>query len=79
MFLICPFFNLVDRRRRLHREWIESPPEAMGRTLHSWIPYSSDVERMSLENQPLADLAPRSRATHAYRHLWQELKAELDE
>ncbi|MED5501849.1 MAG: ParA family protein, partial [Pseudomonadota bacterium] len=76
---ICPFFNLVDRRRRLHREWIESPPEAMGRTLHSWIPYSSDVERMSLENQPLADLAPRSRATHAYRHLWQELKAELDE
>ncbi len=76
---VCPFFNLVDRRRRLHREWIESPPEAMGRTLHSWIPYSSDVERMSLENQPLADLAPRSRATHAYRRLWQELKAELGE
>jgi len=76
---VTPFFNLVDRRRRLHREWIDSPPESMGSMLQNWIPYASDVERMSLENRPLADLAPRSRATHAYRRLWLELKAKLEE
>ncbi|WP_110656331.1 ParA family protein [Salinicola halimionae] len=76
---VSPFFNLVDRRRRLHREWIGSPPESMGCMLQTWIPYASDVERMSLENRPLADLAPRSRANHAYRRLWQELKAKLEE
>ncbi|MGM8851647.1 ParA family protein [Salinicola sp. V024] len=76
---VLPFFNLVDRRRRLHCDWIDSPPEALGRTLENWIPYASDIERMSLENRPLADLAPRSRATHAYRRLWQELKTELGE
>ncbi|WP_110676836.1 ParA family protein [Salinicola sp. RZ23] len=75
---LSPFFNLVDRRRTLHRDWIDSPPAALGRPMRSWIPYASDVERMSLECRPLADLAPRSRATLAYRQLWRELKADLD-
>ncbi|KAA0017768.1 ParA family protein [Salinicola corii] len=76
---LTPFFNLVDRRRTLHREWLEAPPAAIGAPMQTWIPYASDVERMSLECRPLADLAPRSRATHAYRRLWQELKTELGE
>ncbi|WP_110664749.1 ParA family protein [Salinicola halophilus] len=74
---VTPFFNLVDRRRKLHREWLETPPAAIGPVMQSWIPYASAVERMSLECRPLADLAPRSRATLAYRQLWQELKASL--
>ncbi|WP_110687573.1 ParA family protein [Salinicola aestuarinus] len=74
---VAPFFNLVDRRRKLHREWLETPPAAIAPAMQSWIPYASDVERMSLECRPLADLAPRSRATLAYRQLWQELKATL--
>lgn len=74
---LTPFFNLVDRRRKLHSEWLESPPQAIGKPMQTWIPYASDVERMSLECQPLADLAPRSRATLAYRRLWSELKADL--
>lgn len=74
---LSPFFNLVDRRRKLHAAWLESPPEAIGSSMTSWIPYASVVERMSLECRPLADLAPRSHATLAYRQLWAELKAEL--
>jgi len=75
---LSPFFNLVDRRRRLHSDWLHSPPATLGQTWESWIPYASDVERMSLENRPLADLAPRGRATLAYRRLWQELKGDLN-
>jgi len=75
---LSPFFNLVDRRRALHRDWIDSPPAEIGQPMRTWIPYASDVERMSLECRPLADLAPRSRAAQAYRRLWQELKADLD-
>jgi cellulose biosynthesis protein BcsQ len=75
---LTPFFNLVDRRRTLHREWLDAPPAAIGEPMQTWIPYASDVERMSLENRPLADLAPRGRATLAYRRLWQELKSDLE-
>ncbi|WP_251978415.1 ParA family protein [Salinicola avicenniae] len=75
---LAPFFNLVDRRRKLHREWLASAPAALGTPMQSWIPYASDVERMSLACQPLADIVPRSRATLAYRALWRELKNDLE-
>lgn len=76
---LSPFFNLVDRRRKLHAEWLESPPAAIGKPMENWIPYASDVERMSLECRPLADLVPRGRATLAYRRLWRELRRDLGE
>lgn len=67
------FFSLVDRRRRLHREWLEQPPAGLsGHTLRFWVPNASAVERMTVERRPLGAFDPRSPATHAYRGLWRE-------
>src|SRR5690606_7307322 len=41
-----PFYSMADRRRGLHRELIEQPPQAMSRALRAVIPYASMVERM---------------------------------
>lgn len=76
---VSPFLNMVDRRRTLHREWLETPPAELEGVLESWIPYASDVERMSLDCRPLADLAPNSAAAEAYRLLWREVKARLED
>jgi hypothetical protein len=44
------------------------------RVLRSYIPYSSDVEKMGLRREPLVAYAPRSAVGHAFKLLWSELQ-----
>lgn len=70
---LYPFFSLVDRRRKLHREMLENPPGSLRRLLKAEIPYASMVERMGEFGQPLPVFAKSDAATQAYRALWDEI------
>lgn len=72
-----PFFSLVDRRRKLHRDWLAEPPAALDRLLTSAIPYAAAVERMGTEQAPLPVYAPRAPVAQAYRGLWEEVRKGL--
>lgn len=72
-----PFFTLVDRRKKLHREITEKRSELFDRPSQAMIPYSSAVERMGEEGLPLEVLSPRSGPAASYRQLWSEMKSEL--
>jgi len=72
-----PFFSMVDRRKKLHRELVERGPELTNKCLNVAIPYASVVERMGEEGQPLEKLSPRSTAAGAYRQLWASIKKDL--
>ena len=67
------FFSMVDRRKRLHREVVETLTAASGAIAATCIPSATEVERMGLHRAPLADFAPASPAAQAYRSLWQEV------
>ncbi|MEN8176632.1 MAG: AAA family ATPase, partial [Pseudomonadota bacterium] len=71
---IHPFFSMAERRKRLHRETMASPPESRVDFLNSFIPFLADVERMGVERAPVASFAPRSAAAAAYRRLWTEIR-----
>lgn len=71
---LFPFFNLVDRRRKLHKEIIREFSAAHQRTLHSYLPNSATIERMGTERRPLPDFAPRHETTRACKQLWQDVK-----
>jgi len=71
---IRPFFSMADRRRKLHRELIESPPAAMKKAPDVFVDYASDVEKMGEYRAPVAAFAPRSRAAQQYRALYQALR-----
>jgi chromosome partitioning protein len=75
---ILPFFCMVDRRKRLHREVIASAAAISGSPLSTEIPYSSVVERMGLRRAPLFEFANWSPASQAYRALWSEIKERTD-
>ena len=68
-----PFWTMVDRRKSLHRQLVESPPPELARLMPGYIPYASDVERMGEKRQPVHWFAPRSSAAMAYRLLWRSL------
>lgn len=74
---VLPFFNMVDRRKILHRQVAEyAEAESLG-FLRTEIPYSSAVERMSVLRRPLHLFAGGDRAARAYRALWAEVRARL--
>lgn len=72
---LLPFFSMVDRRKALHREIIETFPKDHRNTLGVAIPYASAVERMGVEREPLTAFAPRTAVAGAYRALWDAVDA----
>ncbi len=74
---LLPFFTMVDRRRRLHREIIEALRAERSDVLEAVIPLSAEVERMGSRREALAVFAPRGRAGLAYAALWAEVRLRL--
>ncbi len=75
---LLPFFCMVDRRKRLHRDVCASEDVAALSMLDTSVPYSSVVEQMGLHRAPLQAYAPRSAAARAYRSLWAEIRSRHD-
>ena len=74
---LSAFFNMVDRRKALHRsvsEWPVTHPEIF---LANQVPYASVVEQMAVRRMPLSLFAPRDAATRAFEGIWTELQARL--
>lgn len=74
---IWPFFCMVDRRKKLHRE-----PQALFDTvslpfLRTEVPYASAVEQMGIHRQPVFVFDAASPAAEAYRNLWAEVWVRL--
>jgi chromosome partitioning protein len=72
------FLSMVDLRKRLHREITASMQAEYPEVLKTAIPSASDVERMGAARTTIEELAPRSRAAEAYRHLWSEVRGRLN-
>ncbi len=74
---VLAFFSMVDRRRRLHRELVESLPAELPGVSGVAIPSASIVEQMGLRRAPVVITAPRHPAAVAYRELWEQARAAL--
>jgi chromosome partitioning protein len=74
---LLPFFSMVDRRKSLHREVIESAREEFPALLATEVPYSSEIERMSLRRAPVPAYGPKSAAGQVYSALWAEVETRV--
>jgi cellulose biosynthesis protein BcsQ len=75
---LLPFFSMVDRRKRLHREVMERLASDRPAILRTAVPLAADVERMGARRAVLEEVAPRGAAAKAYRELWDEVRARMD-
>jgi cellulose biosynthesis protein BcsQ len=75
--MVLPMLSMVDRRKRLHRELVETLAEDWPTMLGTAIPSASMVERMAAERAPVAVVAPNSAAAKAYRQVWSEIAGRL--
>ena len=74
---VLPFFSMVDRRRLLHRELVDSARERYPQILATEVPNWSEIERMSVRRAPLPASAPRSEAAQIYTALWAEIRERM--
>ena len=75
---VLPFFTMVDRRKKLHREVVDSRSLGLRRVsdpLATSIPYASAVEQMGLERAPLHAFDSASPGSRAYWDLWLEIES----
>ena len=76
--LLIPFFSMVDRRKKMHKDIMQQVLADYPDTLSTAIPYASEIERMGLERKPLASYNSKSLPAEAYRSLWQEVRARTN-
>ena len=74
---VLPFFSMVDRRKLLHKETIETLRRRYPQILETEVPYGSEFERITLRRAPVESYAPASFATQVYRRLWSEIDGRM--
>lgn len=67
------FFSMVDHRKSLHHETIQSFYNNK-LFFKNYIPYLSDVEKMGSHELPVFEFANSSYAAECYRDLWKEIE-----
>lgn len=75
---LIPFFSMADRRKKMHRDIMNSLMQEHPEILTSVIPYASDIERMGLERMPLGGYIKKSPSMTAYDALWLEILARVE-
>ena len=71
---VWPVLSMADRRKRMHKEVLESPPKDSFETI---IPYSSSVEMMGEQRKPVLEYSRSCPAAKAYLELWMEMEQRL--
>lgn len=74
---LCPFFNMVDRRKSLHRRICEDQDGIETHFLKTSLPYTSLIEQMGVHRAPVPVFAPRSQPAEDLQSLWQEISQQL--
>jgi cellulose biosynthesis protein BcsQ len=68
------FFSMADRRKRLHRDVIDTQSREHPGIVHTVIPALSIIEQMAERRAPVPVFAPTSRAALCYEQLWAEVR-----
>ncbi len=70
---IQPFINMYDGRRKIHAQTVEIIKEQHPACLGTLVPFSSEFEKMGVQQAPLSHYAPHSKAGLALQSLFDEI------
>lgn len=71
---LLPFFSMVQQSKTLHRETMTALRKKYKRLLKSYIPFSTDIEKMGVHRAPLLTYAGKEEAAEAYRKIWSAIE-----
>ncbi len=71
---LLPFFSMVQQSKNLHRQTMDSLRKEYRRFLNSYIPFSTDVEKMGIHRAPLLTFAAKEEIAGTYRTIWNDIE-----
>ena len=71
--MLRPFFSMVQKRNKMHRETMDELSANYPGFLKTSIPFSADVEKMGVHRKPLLAYSSACEAAKAYRALCDEI------
>ncbi len=74
---IHPFFSMVDRHKKMHKELMVAVSKGFKGVLRSFVPYLALIEKMGIYRAPVAVYAPGSLAAKSYQNLWEKVKKTI--
>jgi len=74
--MLRPFFSMVQKRNKMHREIMADLPASHPGFLKTVIPFSADVEKMGVHRMPLLAYSHACEAAQAYRSLCNEILSQ---
>jgi chromosome partitioning protein len=74
---VRPFFSMVQKRNKMHREIMDALPLSHPGFLKTAIPFSVDVEKMGMRRMPLLAYSASCEAAQSYRALCNEILSLL--
>ena len=74
---IYPFFSMVDRHKKMHKELMLSVSKDFKSVLQSFVPYLAQIEKMGIYRAPVAVYAPGSLASKSYQNLWSKVQKNI--
>lgn len=74
---IVPFFSMVQRTKKLHKQTIEKLRKEYKGFLETEVPFATDIERMGVHRAPVAAYARNKAAAKNYQSLWREIADTL--
>ena len=75
--LLFPFFSMVDKRKKIHKDVLRLNHNGKRGFLDTAIPYTSKAEQMAVQHAPLPYFDSRTNATKAYKALWEEVTGNI--
>ena len=76
---LLPFVSMIDIRKTLHKETMNSIFFDRKKVMRAMIPYASQVELMTVRQAPLCSYDSHSVPALAFARLWEEIKTCLEE
>ena len=75
---IFAFLSMVESRKKMHKETMNSLLNGHRHVLQNHIPYRSAIENMGIHRQPVTSHMRNSESSQAYEALWDEIKAIIE-
>ena len=70
---LLPFFSMVDKRKKLHKELIIDFAKNHPELLQTYVPYASQIEQMGVHQAPVASFLPTGVGARAFEALFKAL------
>lgn len=74
---LVPFFSMVQRKKKLHKETMARMRNSRDGIMDTVIPFSASIEKMGIHRAPVLAYAKNSFPAQAYNKLWDELREKL--